>query len=161
MKGSFDKGWNFGCLQVCLSLAPTPTHPQTLEDTHAWAFTHSSSLLHYYRDKEKNKRQSRRGGGGERAGGTPCPALPLLIAWAIGRAADGQFCVCVCWKSRRGGASHQPWLHWAIMMQPPTILILEEEKPAGVGWLAGSQNLLINYVMEKCPGLLRVWGSWM
>lgn len=49
------------------------------------------------------------------------------------------------------------------MMQPPPILVLEEEKPAGVDWFkveGGRQNSLINYVMEKCLSLLHVWGGW-
>lgn len=52
-----------------------------------------------------------------------------------------------------------------LMMQPPppSILILEEEKTAGVDWFGvggGSQNPLINYVMEKWLSLLHVWGDW-
>lgn len=46
------------------------------------------------------------------------------------------------------------------MMLPPLVFILEEEKTAGVGRLAGSGNPFINYVMEKCLNLLHVWGSY-
>lgn len=54
---------------------------------------------------------------------------------------------CVCTKN---------YFTWTIndaTPSPPSILILEEEKPAGVDWFGvggGSQNSLINYVMEKC-----------
>lgn len=48
-----------------------------------------------------------------------------------------------------------------LTMNAP-ILIFEEAKPAGVDWfrVKGSQNWLINYVVEKCFSLHHVWGEW-
>lgn len=145
MKGSFDKGWNFGCLQVCLSLPPhTHTHPACAHvRRHTCTGFHSLFiLLSLLQGQRKEQRQS---GGRERASGTLCPSLPPLMAWALAeRYRKGSclttFCVCVLkkkkQKSKKEGLLISHDFTGPLMMQPP-ILILEEEKSAGwVGWWA-------------------------
>lgn len=124
MKGSFDKGWNFGCLQVCLSLPPTHPLVGTWEDTQA--FTRSTSPFHYYRDKEKNRGAQRQRGGGETASGTPCPSLPPLIARALAesyrkgsRLQTFWEYVCVGGKKSKEGLLVSHDFTGPLMMQPP------------------------------------------
>lgn len=120
------------------------------------AFSRLLSPIPDNRDKGGTKR--RRGGAG-----TPCPSSPPLIAGALaehhgkGSPLYGRtwMCVCVFMKNDFTGP---------LMMQAPFHPHFRGRENSRGGLVRcgrGSQNPLINYVMEKCLRRLRVcvWGG--